>query len=347
MPSLTISRTAEPPEDWGRFAAAHGTFYHRPEWPMCLADIYRLQVDYYSARTAGELRGLLAVAEVPPGLGPRRFVSLPFSYAAGPLTLDEKTAFALSHAVHERALERRIRRVEIKSRGEYQPAPAFQRVSRYATYEIPTELGESAVWQQFHPSSTQRSIKKGQKAGIVVRRGDTGADWLIMAELEEQTAHGHGLPAPPRRFFTEGCRTLQSAGLADVYLAFTAAGARAAAITIWKGPRSWIYAFGASDPAHLEHRPNHVLLWTAIQDAIIEGRGFDLGRAAPEQVGLVEFKRRWGGQAIPLAYDYWPAPAGLNVELRDRGSMATMGAIWSRLPARIARLGAGLYRYLG
>lgn len=347
MASLTISRGAEAPEDWGAFAATHGTFYHRPEWAACLAAIYRFRLEYYSARAEGQLRGMLAVAEVPALLGPRRLVSLPFSYAAGPLALDTDTALELCAAVRERALERRIRRVEIKSRSEHPPAPGFQRVSRYATYEIATDGGSSAVWQQLHPSSTQRSIRKGEKAGVVVRRGESADDWLMMAELEERTAHGHGLPAPPRRFFIEGCRRLQGAGLADLYLAFTSTGDRAAAITVWKGPRSWIYAFGASDPAHLEHRPNHVLLWTAIQDAIAAGCRFDMGRAAPEQEGLVEFKRRWGGQSIPLAYDYWPAPAGLNVGRRDRGSMAAVGAVWSRLPAGIARLGAGLYRYLG
>jgi hypothetical protein len=347
MSSLSITRSAEPPEDWYAFAKANGTFYHQPEWARCLAEMYRLKLEYYSAHATGELRGLLAVAEIPRLLGPRRLVSLPFSYAAGPLAYDAATAAALSEAVLERARERRIRRVELKSRGEHPAAPGYQRISRYATYEIPTEQGEGFVWGRLHPGSTQRSIKKGQKSGIVVRRGETAEDWLIMAELEERTAQGHGLPAPPRRFFVEGCRRLQSAGLADVYLALTNRGADAAAITVWKGPRSWIYAFGASDPAYLEHRPNHLLIWTAIQDAIAAGRRFDLGRAAPEQEGLVEFKRRWGGQALSLAYDYWPTPGGLNVAARDRGSMAAAAAVWSRLPARVARLGAGLYRYLG
>jgi len=347
MPSLTISRSAEPPEDWQAFTAEHGTFYHQPEWARCLGEMYRLRLEYYSAHAAGELRGILAVAEIPPLLGPRRLVSLPFSYAAGPLARDAGAAAALSEAVLERARERRIRRVELKSRGEHPAAAGFQRVSRYATYEIPTEEGEAGVWRQLHASSTQRSIKKGQKAGIAVRRGETTEDWLTMAELEERTAHGHGLPAPPRRFFVDGCRRLQRAGLADVYLAFTSAGARAAAITVWKGPRSWIYAFGASDPTYLEHRPNHALLWTAIRDSIAAGCRFDMGRAAPEQEGLVEFKRRWGGQALPLAYDYWPTPRGLNVVARNRGPVAAVAAAWSRLPASVARLGAGLYRYLG
>lgn len=347
MPSLTVTRTAEPPDDWRSFAEAHGTFYHRPEWARCLSDIYRLPIDYYSARAAGQLRGLLAVAEVPALLGPRRFVSLPFSYAAGPLTDDSAVAFALAEAVLARSRERGISRVELKSRAEHPTAPGYQRVQRYSTFEIQTEGGEASVWSHLHPGSTQRSIKKGRKAGLVVRRGETPDDWLVMAQLEERTAHAHGLPAPPRRFFVEGCWRLQQAGLADVYLAFTGNGVPAAAITLWKGSHSWIYAFGASDPAHLEHRPNHVLIWAAIQDAIGAGRRFDMGRAAPEQDGLVEFKRRWGGQALPLAYDYWPAPAGLNLAPRNRGSMAAVSALWSRLPAGVARLGSGLYRYLG
>ena len=347
MPSLTITRTAEPPLEWEAFARAHGTFYHLPRWAECLRDIYRLRLECYSGYAAGELQGLLAVAEVPGLLGPRRLVSLPFSYAAGPLAADGATADALVAAVRERAQDRRIRRVEIKSRGQFPPAPGFHRTSHYTTFEVPTEGGESAVWGRLHPGSTQRSIRKGQKAGLSIRQGEAVSDWLIMAELEERTAHAHGLPAPPRRFFSEACLRLQEAGLAAVYLAHTSAGAAAAAITVWKGPRAWIYGFGASDPAQLEQRPNHVLIWRAIQDAIAAGCTFDLGRAAPEQEGLMEFKRRWGGQAIPLAYDYWPEPGGLNVAARDRGAMAAAAAIWSRLPARVARLGTALYRYLG
>jgi hypothetical protein len=345
--SLTISRSTEPPDDWRPFASANGTFYHQPDWAECLSRIFRLRVEYYSARQDGQLQGLLALAQVPALLGPRRMVSLPFSYAAGPLAHDEPTAWGLSEFARQRARELGTRRVEIKSRSEYKPAPGFQRTTHYSTFEVPTEGGEAALWKRLHPSSTQRSIRKGEKSGLIVRQGDTAADWLMMARLEEDTAHGHGLPAPPRQFFVEGCRTLQASGLAGLYLAFTSSQAPAAAITIWKGPRSWIYAFGASDPAHLEHRPNHVLIWSAMKDAASAGRSFDLGRAAPEQEGLVEFKRRWGGQALPLAYDYWPQPGGLNVARRDQGSLAAMAAVWSRLPASMARLGSGLYRYLG
>jgi GNAT acetyltransferase-like protein len=346
MPPLAVVRTTEIPADWEAYARAHGTFYHLPQWLDCLRQIYRFRIECYSARAEGQLTGLLAVAEVPPLLGPRRLVSLPFSYAAGPLARNGAAADALAAAVREQARGRRIPRVELKSRGEFPPAPGFHRTSHYSTFEISIDGGEAAVWGRLHPGSTQRSIRKGQKAGLVVRQGESREDWLLMAQLEERTAHSHGLPAPPRRFFTQGCMRLQDAGLASVYLAFRE-GALAAGITVWKGPRAWIYGFGASDPAHLEHRPNHVLIWRSIQDAIAAGCRYDLGRVAPEQKGLLEFKRRWGGQALPLAYDYWPEPGGLNVAARDRGGMATAAAVWSHLPASVARLGAGLYRYLG
>jgi len=347
MPPLSIARSAEPPAGAEAYAREHGTFYHLPQWAECLRDMYRLRVEWYSALADDRLIGLLPIAEVPALLGPRRLVSLPFSYAAGPLAAEATTAHALAAAVRERARDRGIRRIELKSRGEFPPPPGFHRTSHYSTYEVSIEGGEAGVWSRLHPGSTQRSIRKGQKSGLTIRKGETASDWIIMAELEEQTAHSHGLPAPPRRFFSEGCLRLQRAGLAAVYLAFTASEIPAAAITIWKGPQSWIYGFGASDPGQLEHRPNHVLIWAAIQDAIAAGCRFDLGRVAPEQEGLLEFKRRWGGQAIPLAYDYWPEPGGLNVAARDRGALATAASLWSRLPARIARLGAGLYRYLG
>ncbi|MFL5492420.1 MAG: hypothetical protein ACJ8AV_13445, partial [Gemmatimonadales bacterium] len=110
MPPLTIVRTAEPPPDWETYAREHGTFYHLPRWLECLRDIYRLGVECYSARVDGRLEGLLPVAEVPALLGPRRLVSLPFSYAAGPLA-HTATADALATAVREVAENRGIRRV--------------------------------------------------------------------------------------------------------------------------------------------------------------------------------------------------------------------------------------------
>src|SRR5215208_2878445 len=182
MPPLAVTRTADPPGDWPIFAAAHGTFYHRVEWAECLRKIYGFPLQCFSARASGQLQGLLATAEVPALFGPRRLVSLPFSYAAGPLANDQATAAALADAARAHARELGIGRVELKSRGEHPPAPGYQRTAHYSTYEVPTDGGEAELWGRLHRGSTQRSIRKAQKAGLLLRRADTVDDWLIMAQ---------------------------------------------------------------------------------------------------------------------------------------------------------------------
>jgi hypothetical protein len=347
--SLSITESAEPPASWTALARERGLFYHHPLWVTLLGRTYSFPLACLTAEEHGRVVGALALAQVPGLFGPRRLVSLPFSYAAGPVAETGEAASRLVAHARELAEDRRVRRLEIKQREPLNPEtpPGLVRVQHYSAYVLDTTGGEAKVWESFHPGSTRRGIRKAEKEGVVVTRGATEQDWLEMARLEEATAHRHGVPAPPRGFFLGPCRTLQQEGLADLYLARLKEGSVAAGIVIWKGAREWIYAYGASRPESLAARPNHLLLWTAVQDAMASRVNFNFGRAAPEQEGLVEFKRRWGGHPVPLSYDYWPSAGGLNVADRSRGRLALAARLWSRLPARVTRAGSFLYRYLG
>jgi hypothetical protein len=343
---VDVSETV--PDGWAELAAERGTFYHDPAWIAAIGDCYRYPVRYLTCRSDGRLVGGLALALVPRLVGRHRLVSFPFSYAAGAMAADPDVQLQLAAAAVDLGRRLRSHRVELKQVGDAAPAaPGFVRSTHYSTYRVDTAGGEAAVWKRLHAASTQRGIKKGEKSGVRPVVGDSESDWQTMATLEELTARRHGVPAPPRRFFIDLCRQLQQRGLATLLLARLATGEVAAGIVLWKGRTNWIYAFGASVPALLAVRPNHVLLWRAMQDAIAAGVTFDLGRAAPEQTGLVEFKTRWGGVPTPLAYDYWPSASGLNVARRDRGVLGLGAAVWSRLPAAVTRWGSGLYRYLG
>ncbi len=297
----------------------------------------------------GSLTGGLALAEVPKLFGGRRLVSFPFSFIAGPVATDAATYVALAHEARALAAELGVRRLELKQLDTRMPvAPAFERSTRYTTFRVSTQGGEQAVWKRLHVTSTQQRIRKGQKAGVTVHDGHSEDDWLAMARLEEQVQHGHGVPAPPRPFFVGSLRGLQQAGLVDLYLARVPDGRIAAGFVMFKGTREWIYAFSASDPALVrDYRPTHVLLWAGLQRAAAAGVTLDLGRTAPEQASLAEFKQRWGAEAVPLAYDYWPGAGGLAQARRDRGPLALAARVWAALPAPLARLGSVLYRYLG
>lgn len=345
--SVTVKYGDQPPDGWLALARARGSFYHEPAWLDTLRDELGVSPRYFSASQDERLVGLLPVGEVRGLSGRRRLVSLPFSYAVGPVSETSEASAALVAETRVAAQAMGVGAVEIKSLAADLPDPhGFHRILKYSTYIVSTAGGEAAAWQALHPDSSRRGVRRAERDGVKVRQGAERADWRRFAELQEASSHSHGLPAPPRQFFERGVRALQDQGLADLLLA-EVGGRIVAGMVLWKGARRWIYAFGASDPTALEHRPNHLLMWTALQQAIGAGVGFDLGRAAPEQTGLVEFKKRWGGMPVPLAHDYWPAARGLNAMERDRGALALAGRVWRALPAPVARAGSFLYRYLG
>lgn len=346
---MTVTRHPEPPAGWDALVASRGTFYHDRRWLAAITRCFGYRLHVLTAGPPDALTGGLALAEVPALLGRGRMVSFPFSFIAGPMAASDAVRADLAAAARDLAADRRVRRLELKQLGvPAGPAPGFERSTRYTTYRVSTAGGEGPLWKRLHVTSTQQRIRKGQKAGLVVVDGRSSGDWLAMAQLEERIQHGHGVPAPPRRLFVDFLRDLQAQDLVDLYLGRTPDGAVAAGFVMFKGPREWVYAFSASHPAFVrEFRPTHVLLWAGLQRAAAKEITVDLGRCAPEQASLAEFKLRWGAEAVPLAYDYWPNAGGLTQTRRDRGAMALAARIWSALPAPLARLGSALYRYLG
>lgn len=344
--SFTVTRTADPPSDWLEFVREHGSFYHDPRWITAIARRFRYPLYCLTARQDRDVAGVLALADVPGLLGPRRLVSFPFSYAAGPAARDARVDALLCSAAVACAQDHGVARVEIKRRGtDRGAADGFERSVRYSTYRITSATGGLGI-DAIPSESTRRGIRKAERSAVTVEQERSPGAWLAMARLQERTATRHGVPAPPRPFFTETCRALQHEGLADLYLA-RSDGRAIAGMVLWKGSHEWIYAFGAARREYLALRPTHALLWAGLRDAAAAGAVFDLGRAATDQEGLVRFKTQWGGQPLALAYDYWPSAAGLNVAPRDRGALALAARVWSLLPVPIARFGSALYRYLG
>jgi hypothetical protein len=346
---LEIRRAAEVPAGWDALARSRGLFYHESTWITGLAATLAYRVHWLTAYRDGALVGGLALAEVPGLLGGHRLVSFPFSFVAGSMAVDSEVELALAEGARDLASTTGAKRVEHKQLADQHPlAPGFERSTRYSTYRVSTADGEQGLWKRLHRTSTQQRIKKGEKAGVRVVEGRSEEDWLAMAKLEEEVQRGHGAPAPPRKIFLDLGRKLQAAGLADLYLAKVPDGSIAAGYVMFTGQREWVYAFSAADPKYVnEYRPIHVILWAGLQRAAAKGINDDLGRTAPEQASLAEFKQRWGSESMPLAYDYFPGVGGLAAKRRDGGPLALATTVWSHLPRPVARWGSALYRYLG
>jgi hypothetical protein len=77
-------------------------------------------------------------------------------------------------------------------------------------------------------------------------------------------------------------------------------------------------------------------MWTAIEWACEHAyRELDFGRSDIENLGLREFKRRWGAVELPLNYSYLTAAPGRPV---PRLSMQVMAKIIRSSPPIVCRL---------
>ena len=124
--SLSIELSAEPPRSWETLARERGFFYHQPAWVRSLARAYSYPLHCLTASRGEQVVGFLALAAVPALLGRRRLVSLPFSYAAGPLALDSESRQQLLASARELARNAAVGRLELKQRGGEEPAAGME-----------------------------------------------------------------------------------------------------------------------------------------------------------------------------------------------------------------------------
>jgi len=109
------------------------------------------------------------------------------------------------------------------------------------------------------------------------------------------------------------------------------------------------YKFAASDRNYLQYRPNHFVMWHAIQYGCEKGcKYFDAGRTSPDNLGLMRFKRSWGTQEIDLPYYYWPTVKGATSTKERSLKYKMITSLMRRMPTTISRVaGELLYKHLG
>jgi CelD/BcsL family acetyltransferase involved in cellulose biosynthesis len=329
---------------WAAFVSngAGGTPFHHPAWAQLLAETYGYRgfalavCDEGGRPTAG-----VPLLEVRTLSRRRRWISLPFTDECAPLAPDAAARHDLAAAL-ARAQER-LRAPAIEVRGALEEIG--WRTGADAVVHV-LDLGEDleATRKRFSRSRVVRNISRAEREGVVVRRAAGAADLEAFYALHARTRRRQGVPVQPRRFFELIWSRLVERDLAFILLA-DAGPRRAVAGALflaWNG--TTIYKFGASDPESLPHRPNHLIFWTAIQEACARGdRRFDFGRTDLGNDGLRSFKSGWGAAERPLAYSTLERGAADGAE----GFAArAMGVAIRRGPAWVCRgVGETLYRY--
>ncbi len=192
-------------------------------------------------------------------------------------------------------------------------------------------------------------MKKSRKMGVTIRFAQQREDMDTYHRLHVGTRSGkHGMPAQPRAFFRGLWDRFGADGTVQVLFA-EHEGRTIAGMVLFASGDTVRYAYGASEEHALHLAPNNLLMWESITWATSKGyQIFDMGRTARDNLGLMEYKRKWGATAEPLPYYYWPQVAGLASTSETSRKYQVLTACWKRLPLPVAStLGGILYKHLG
>ena len=360
MPVETVIPWESP--EWDDYVASHPAagVFHTSVWCRIVAELGRYRPVCLVHRTDGKVTGVLPAMEIRSRLTGNRLGALPFSDDCFVLADDAAAATELIRAAMAVRDERRLERFEMRG------APAIgadnernidlavtcgmSPHTHFFSYLIPLHDDIEAIRMTFQRKLRQ-AISKSLKNGVTVNRVDGDDDLREVYRLYVLNRRQHGIPPQPFALYQAIARSLTGEGGRPeviLHLANLEGVNIASLVTIrYRGVATAKYE--GIDPQYRSAMPIHPLLWTSIREAAEAGdHTYDLGRTAMDNVGLSDFKRRWGTRQEEVPYLYYPDSAGLSVVRRDSLKYRVFTGLFQRLPAgATAYLGGRIFRHFG
>lgn len=317
------------------------TFFHRSAWKEVIEACFGHRAHYLMAARGAELAGILPLAEVKSLLFGHALVSLPFCAVAGVAADDAEAAAALLREA--RTLGERLGVGHLELRHRTQREPDWPRQSLYAEFRRTLSPDPDANLRAI-PRKQRAMVRKGMKAGLTAH-ADEGVERFFA--LYADNVHRHGTPPLPKRYFA----ALRAAFGADaeVLTVADAGGAPVSSVLSFYFRGEVLPYYAGDRLAARELAANDFKYWELMRRACERGvRIFDFGRSK-QGTGPFDFKRNWGFEPAPLAYEYClyrrasiPQNNPLNPKYR------ALIALWKRLPVPVANaLGPHLVKGLG
>jgi FemAB-related protein (PEP-CTERM system-associated) len=328
---------------WDRFVETcpAATFFHRSGWRDVIENVFHHRCHYLMAESDGEVRGVLPLAEVKSRIFGHSLVSLPFCVYGGVAAADVRTADALVDAAAELGASLRVEYLEL--RHTVAARPDWPRQDLYVTFR--KRLERDAEKNLLAIPRKQRAMVRKGIARKLRSEIDGSSDRFF--RLYADNVHRHGTPALPKGYFARLLETF--AGASEVMTIVDAAGEPVSAVLSFYF-RDEVLPYYAGDVARARDlAANDFKYWELMRRASERDVGvFDYGRSKRGS-GSFDFKKNWGFDPAPLAYEYRlytrpdiPQNNPLNPKYR------ALVATWRRLPRPVVNvLGPFIVRSLG
>jgi len=317
------------------------TFFHRIGWKDIIEACFGHTTHYLLAERDAQIIGVLPLAEVKSLLFGHALVSLPFCAYGGVAATEADAVKALHGSARELGATIGAEHLELRDRAVREAD--WPRQELYVTFRkaILPKLDDNLA---AIPRKQRAMVRKGITRGLVSR---IDADVDRFFTLYADNVHRHGTPPLSKRYFEALRRTFDRD--CEV-LTVTEPGGKAVSSVLSFYFRDEVLPYYAGEvEAARDLAANDFKYWELLRRACERGlRSFDFGRSK-RGTGSFAFKKNWGLEPMPLAYEYClyrrqriPENNPLNPRYR------VLMALWRRLPIPVANLiGPHLVKGLG
>ena len=283
---------------WDAFVSRcpEATFCHRAGWQEVIESTLGHRTWFLYAERAGEIVGILPLAQVKSLLFGNSMASLPFCVYGGVAATDPAAVPALEAAAERLAQETGVAHLEYRN-----VAPRhgdWPNQDLYVTFrkEILPEVDDNML---AIPRKQRAMVRKGIKAGL---RSELDADVERFFALFADNVHRHGTPAMPKRYFQRLKAVFGDD--CEVMIVVDAAGTPVSGVISFYF-RDEVFPYYAGDAeAARDLAANDFKYWDLMRRACEKGcKVFDYGRSKLG-TGSYAFKKNWGFEPAPLAYEY-------------------------------------------
>jgi FemAB-related protein (PEP-CTERM system-associated) len=299
MPTVHLMQ-AQDRARWDAFVQTcpDATFFHRAGWQAVIERSFGHKTWFYFAELDGAIVGVLSLCQIKSPLFGHSLGSLPFCVYGGVAAVSDAARTALDAAADRLATSLKVGHLEYRN---ILPAhandPAWIGKDLYVTFRKGFS-GDDEANMNAIPRKQRAMVRKGIKAGLT---GEIDQSTERFFAAYSTSVHRLGTPVFSKKYF----RILKEVFGEDCEVRVIVREQQiVAAVMSFFFRDEVIPYYGGGMPAAREFAGNDFMYWNLMQAAAARGyRMFDFGRSKLG-TGAYDFKKNWGFEAQPLAYEY-------------------------------------------
>jgi FemAB-related protein (PEP-CTERM system-associated) len=318
---------------WDDYVGAHpdSFFSLTTAWREVVESVYGHRPYYLMAWKGVTLQGVLPLFLIQSRLFGRILASSPFASAGAICADDDEATGALVDRAIEIARDQRVGYLELKSIRST-TCQGLVRYTEYVNYGLRLDTLDT-LWKSSLDKDTRAAIRQAERFGLITEQGDDCLKefYDIMATNMRRL----GTPMHSQRFYDH---------------ILTSFGKRASIILVRQGPKAIAGALllrhrdqvsvlhTGSLSEFLRYRPNNLLYWEIIKQAVGAGAAvLDIGRSLPGS-GIAKFKKSLGAVGQPLCYEYFLNHRKTLPQINQANPrFAAAQWIWQRMPMPLTK----------